>query len=223
MILKFKCAPSNYREVQLKPHWGGNNLHPAIHLCLGRGTAPEVERSLPQHCKPTCTGSSALFCVIQGAGVLMNPSERHYQNAGGSWRILRQMFAAPILPDPCPHTHPTQSSPPPPAASLTVQVRSFSPATLCHLLPPSIFESFPFYAAHFGSFSTSLFSSLLPLMHEESRADFQLPLKACNSLQFRSCDTWGDQKALRDDEAWLGADTPSHFSQLRMEIRMRAH
>lgn len=128
MILKFKCAPSNYREVQLKPHWGGNNLHPAIHLCLGRGTAPEVERSLPQHCKPTCTGSSALFCVIQGAGVLMNPSERHYQNAGGSWRILRQMFAAPILPDPCPHTHPTQSSPPPPAASLTVQVRSFSPS-----------------------------------------------------------------------------------------------
>lgn len=57
-----------------------------------------MERSLPQHCKPTCTGSSALFCVIQGAGVLMNPSERHYQNAGGSWRILRQMFAAPIPP-----------------------------------------------------------------------------------------------------------------------------
>lgn len=127
----------------------------------------------------------------------MNPLERRYQNAGGGWRILRQMFAVPILPRSLSShaSHPERSS-------------STSCITRCAsviLLPqrPCAISSHPLPLSHslscaalFSSFSSPLFSSLLPLMHGRRVPSWFPAATQSHSLPFRSCDKWGHQKAL---------------------------
>lgn len=97
------------------------------------------------------------------------------------------------------------------------------PATLCHLLPPSTFESFPFLCCPFQLLLQSpLFFSAASYAWQESPE----LISSCHSKPFPAIpELWQMRtpEGSRDDKAWLGADTPSHFSQFRVGIGMRAH
>lgn len=205
--------------------------------------------SLPQHCKPECKdgkGSYALSMWLQVLAPWWIPRKvatRIQVMAGKSSSRCLSLFLL-ILPrslsSGAPWLHSWSALPSPGCIALLLscplhplhKCNPSCPVTWCHLLPPSVFESFLIYSLCLMSAWCCPFRLFLRFPHFFSTASYVrhkrvpswFPAVIQSLLAIQEHWHFSRPKCIRDDRARLSPDTPLPFlftQKFRVGIRMR--